>query len=226
MSDVEASYEQKTLYVFLDESGNLDFTERGTDHFVIAAVYTTDPNTSASRMQRLKYDLMASRSDQLEFHATNNSRGTRKRVSETIQGLDGHISVKTMYIDKHYTAPSRQSAPAIMEVFGVAFARWLVNSSAPTDGVDQVVLVFDSVLTGKQRGAFIKAVKPRLKSLQKPFHIVFHPVKSDLNGQIADYFAWSTFRKLEHQDHEPLTGLQPIDPQIFNLFASGHTRYY
>lgn len=215
---------RRVLYVFIDESGNFDFTEKGTSHFVMSAVYTYSPCVTAAPLQELKYKLMASRSPQLEFHATENSRGTRRRVAEAICGLKDEMKVKTFYVDKHYTHPSRQSPVGMMEVFGLAFARWISNGLR--GDFDEVILMFDSVLTGKQRDAFQKKLKPLLKKLSKPFHIVFHPVKSDLNGQIADYFAWSTFRRLESQDEEPLRALSTVEHDVFNLFQSGHTKYY
>lgn len=39
---------EKTLFVFVDESGNLDFSPSGTNHYVLAAVATTNPLISAS----------------------------------------------------------------------------------------------------------------------------------------------------------------------------------
>lgn len=213
-----------TLYVFIDESGNFDFTKKGTDHFVLSAVYTDDPCATAAPLQRLKYELLARRSDQLEFHATVNSRGTRSAVTEVIRSLSGLIKVHTIYADKHYAHPSKHSPDVMLSLFGMALARWL--SYTVSNEYDQVILVFDSVLTGKQRAAFLKAVKPALKHLQKPFHVAFHPVKSDLNGQIADYFAWSVFRKLESNDDLPLEALRGIPHDRFNIFQNGHTRYW
>lgn len=215
---------KRTLYVFLDESGNFDFSAKGTDHFVMAAVYTEFPCDTAAPLQALKYELMADRSPQLEFHATENSRGTRKRVADVIRTLSPYMKVKSFYVDKHFAHPSMQTPVAMLDLFGMAFARWIVAGVA--EPYDQVILMFDSVLTGKQRDAFQKAIKPKLKSLRKPFHVVFHPVKSDLNGQIADYFAWSLFRREEHQDHEPLKALSPIQPDSFNLFQKGYKKYY
>jgi len=35
-----------TLYIFLDESGNFDFSPKGTKYFVLSAVSTLDPVAS------------------------------------------------------------------------------------------------------------------------------------------------------------------------------------
>jgi hypothetical protein len=161
-----AAAAERTLYVFVDESGNFDFTAKGTDHFVLSAVYTHDPCRSAAALQRLKYELLAKRSPQLEFHATENSRGTRTRVAEVISGLGDCIRAHTLYVDKHYAHPNLHSPAAMLGLFGKAMARWV--SAAVDDNHDQVVLVFDSVLTGKQRDAFSSAMKPALKALNNP----------------------------------------------------------
>lgn len=223
-TEIAHKHKRNTLYVFLDESGNFDFSNKGTQHFVMSGVYTTVPCETAAPLQALKYELMAQGSDQLEFHATTNSRGTRRRVTKTISSLQGLIGVKTFYVDKHYTHPSRQSPESLLAIFGSAFAKWIAKVKGPD--VDQIILIFDSVLTGKQQKAFLGSVKPLLKELAVPYRIAFHPVKSDLNGQIADYFAWSTYRWLESKDDGPLTELSAIEHSTFDLFQNGHTKYY
>ena len=59
-----------------------------------------------------------------------------------------------------------------------------------------------------------------------PFRLLFHPVKSDLNGQIADYFSWAWCRRLESNDTGPCESLAGIPWTNFNLFRYGHTLYW
>jgi hypothetical protein len=145
----------QTLYVFLDESGDMVYTEKGSDHFVLSAVYTDSPCHSAAPRQDLKYELLRAGSLDLEFHATDNSKGTRKRVCEVIRTLPD-IKVHTLWIDKRYTAPTLQDPVALFSLFGKAMGRWI--ATVVTNDHDQVVMVFDSVLTAKQQDAFKAAV--------------------------------------------------------------------
>lgn len=214
----------KTLFVFMDESGNFDFSAKGSNHLVLSAVYTDDPCTSARAMQELKYDLFAQGSSDLEFHATDNTYATRQAVYRTIQGLAGKIQVHTIWLDKHYAHPKLQNDVAMFSMFGTAMGRWIM--SVPGNDYDQVVLVFDSVLTGKNRGAFTAKVVPELKKLGVSYRLLFHPVKSDLNGQIADYYSWAMFRKLESNDPRPCEQLAGPHWDDFNLFNQGTTLYY
>lgn len=219
---------KKPLYVFMDESGNFDFSSKGSDYFVLSAVYTEDPCTSAAALQALKYDLLAARSPDLEFHATNNTPGTRRRVSDVIADLGSTIAVHTLFVDKHLAHPKVQSEVAILAVLGKAMGRWLAKA-AIQDHHDQLILVFDSVLTGKKQDAFKSELKPALKALGIPYHLTFHPVKSDLNGQIADYYSWAWFRRIEHKDDSWLGPfLAPTAPRWdhFDVFGNGSTRYW
>lgn len=199
------------------------YAPKSSDHFILSAVYTETPCDSAAAIQELKYDLLAAGSTDLEFHATENTRGTRKRVAETISNLT-NIRVHTQWIDKQYTAPSLQNPVDLFSLFGRAMGKWIGSVIARDH--DQVVMVFDSVLTGKQQDAFKAAVKPLLKQLPVPFRLVFHPVKSDLNGQIADYFSWAWFRHLEHGDQGPRQSLAGIPWTDFHLFRNGRTKYW
>jgi hypothetical protein len=85
------------------------------------------------------------------FHATENSKGIRKRVSERTRTLT-NIKVHTIWIDKSYTAPVLQEEVALFSLFGKAMGKWIGTVIAKNHG--QVVMVFDSVLTGKQQDSF------------------------------------------------------------------------
>lgn len=209
----------------MDESGDMQFGAKATQHFALTAVCTTTPTRSASALQQLKYDLMSHGSQDLEFHATENSKGTRLRVIDTLNTI-APLRIHTIWIDKGFTHPSMQNSVALLGLFAKAMGRWTARVFEDT-GVDQVVMIFDSVLTVKERDAFLKQLKPLLKTLPIKFRILFHPVKQDLNGQIADYFSWSWHRQIEAGDSAWVERLQPDHHwDKFNLFQAGKYRYW
>lgn len=217
--------ESRTLFVFMDESGDMQFTAKGKQHFVLSAVCTEHPGKSAQAMQTLKYDLLARGSDDLEFHATTNTKGTRSRVVDVVRSLDS-IRVHSIWIDKGLTAPAKQDEVELLGLFGAAMGRWV--HSAVASPYDKIVLIFDSVLTGQKQKAVVKNLKQTLSSLEKEVRICFHPVKQDLNGQIADYYSWALFRALESGDPETKNHLRSGTPtwDDFHMFEKGHTRYW
>lgn len=190
----------KTLYVFIDESGNVDFGENGTNHFVLAGVFTFNPVEVQSTMQSLRYNLMQDGYDISEFHASHDRQSTRNRVFELLnEGLGVHahvVHVKKSLIDTEFRTETR-----IHAYLGVNLVSAIVLKVG-LENFDRLVLVFDHALTRKHQAEFSLKVKPVLKSLGRPFHLYFQSMKTDMNGQIADYVAWAKFRDLERGDTE------------------------
>ena len=216
--------EKRTLYVFMDESGNFDFTDNGSDYFLIAAYYTYAPSAMAASITALRYAMLAEGIEEIEFHATNNAQATRDRVFRVINGADPPVTACVFYLNKHKAHPSKHSGSAMMTLVGTAIARWF--DSAFDGQCDRVVLIFDSVLTGSQQRAFKAAIKPVLKARKVPFHLAFRPVKSEPCGEVADYIAWAWQRRLERDDPRPQRQLSRAHITDFNMFRDGHTRYY
>ena len=214
----------RTLFVFMDESGDLQFGTKGKQHFILSAVYTDEPHKLAAVMQELKYEQMKRGSQDLDFHATNNSVGTRKRVLDVLCRMEG-LRVHSLWIDKAFTHPNLQDEVLLLAMFGKAMGKWI--HTARSSGYDQIIMTFDSVLTGKKQDAFKKKLAPQLKATGKKFRLLFQPVKQDLNGQIADYFSWSLFRALESGDTGSYDRLKASTEWTnFNLFHHGQIRYW
>ena len=215
----------RNLYVFIDESGNFDFSSRGTDFLIEAAVMTREPVKLSARICELRYQLMSEGYDDLEFHASENKQAVRDRVYEVLRSSSDLFRGHVLYLDKHRAAPAKQNKIAMVELFAKAFVNWL-EAVVRKDVISKVVMMFDSVLTNKEQAAFNKTFKPRLKKAGLEFAISFAPVRSEPNGQVADYIAWAFSRKLERGDLRPMQQLEGVVIGEFDLFRKGHTRYY
>ncbi len=214
------------LYVFVDESGNLDFSSKGTNYFVLSAITATIPLESSNQLQKLKYDLLAEHSGGSEFqcfHASEDRQTVRDEVFARIATMD---SIKINYIiaEKRRTHPTFHNE-AFYGLLGTALAKYLLlkHQSAP---YEKVIIIFDQLLTKKQQGNFLKKIKPELKKIGKPYAIYFHRTMSDFNGQIADYCAWAKFVSLERGELRPLGALKDITKNTFDIFNKGTTYYY
>lgn len=214
-----------SLFLFIDESGNFDFSDSGTRHFVMACVAALAPLESAGNLNSLKYDLLSEGYDISSFHATEDRQFVRDRVFPLIDGLR-NIRAHIIYGDKHFAAPPLHSAENLYALFGKAIMKFVVLAFGK-DKYHQIVVIFDQSLTKKKQGAFMAAVKPELKSLEKPFRIYFHQMKTDANGQIADYICWAKYVVLERNENRPWDSIQQtLKPTSFNIFRYGNTRYY
>jgi hypothetical protein len=189
------------LWIFIDESGNFDFSPSGTRHFLMTAVVTADPAASGARMLALKYEQMLRGSNQLDFHATHNSRGTRKRVLEVIGGMPG-VTSHTFVADKAKLRDSPSPQVEVVELIAHEIGTWaVVQASQHSDGV---IAVFDTAFNTNQTSHLRQAVKKAIGAGQMPYRIHFHRVANEPNGQIADYIAWAHFRNLARGDDEGL----------------------
>lgn len=134
------------------------------------------------------------------------------------------ITSHYIFAQKNKTNPSIQNAPAFYAKLGAALMKFII--SYKSSDYSKVIIIFDKCLRGKEQKAFLKEVKPQLKSLGKPYQIHFHRVLTDFNGQIADYCAWSKYVSLEKGEMRPITSLKNIQASSFDLFARGTVEYY
>jgi hypothetical protein len=214
-----------TLFVFIDESGNFDFSEKGTRHFVMAGVAALAPLDSAAEMQALRYQLLAEGVDASSFHAAEDRQFIRDRVFQTFELIE-NVKVHAIFGDKHRAAPRLQSDSQLHALFGRALIRYFLRVFDASD-YQRVVVVFDQALTKKKQGDFHGVIKPELKAMRKPFHIYFQKMVTDMNGQIADYVAWSKYVQLERRELRPWESLNAsLRPSDFNIFRDGTMLYY
>ena len=214
-----------SLFVFIDESGNFDFSNKGTNHFVMAGVMVNSPIESGSKLNFLKYELLTEGVDVSDFHASEDRQAVRDRVFPVINSLTS-IRAHVIHGDKHLLTPSLQSPAGLYGLFGKAIVKFALSSFS-ADSFGQVVIVFDQALSKKNQGAFMAAVKPDLKAIRKPFRIYFHQMKTDANGQIADYICWAKYVEVERNELRPWRSISAnLAPTSFDIFRNGQTQHY
>jgi hypothetical protein len=194
-----------TLFVFLDESGNFDFSLSGTKHLVFTAVISTNPIQSASRILDLKYQLLQEGLGIGTFHASEDRQLIRDRVFSAIAEIR-EMTAHTFWIDKRSISGQVVEKSELFSAFSIELFN-VINQVRGVDSYDRLVFVFDKFLLNKEELAFRSIVTPKFSLLEKPFEIYFHNVYRDPNGQIADYIAWAHFVSLERLENRPKTAL-------------------
>lgn len=214
----------RTLYIYLDESGNFDFSPGGTKHFVLAAMTTLRPVSNQKLLLDLKYKLLNQDQDVECFHASEDAQAVRNQVFENIKKMKD-LSFHFIYAEKSKANPAIREPSRFYATIGKPLLNYCLDG-AKAKNIDRVIVIFDKALTQKQQKAFKGLIKPHLKALGQPFNIYFHSTKSDFNAQAADYAAWSLYVSLEKHESRPLEELGKFSPTIFNIFKRGETRYY
>ncbi|MFO0702534.1 MAG: DUF3800 domain-containing protein [Candidatus Andersenbacteria bacterium] len=202
---------QGTLFVFIDESGNFDFSELGTKYFVMGSMSTMQPIASARPLLQLRYWLLSRGIDVPFFHAAPDAQLVRDQVFSTINSTHG-IRCCVAHAQKRLLPTNLRDPVSMYARFGRALLTRTLQIWSTTP-LKRIVVIFDKTLIRKEQRALLKAIKPVLKTTGKPFHVFFHSTMADLNGQIADYVSWARYVSLSRGEERPMRALGnvPID---------------
>jgi hypothetical protein len=89
----------KTLYLFIDESGNFDFSPSGTKFFVLSVLSTLNPFNIGMPLLKLRYDLLPNYAcgpniaEDGYFHASEDTQEVRNNVFPIICNSDVTVRV-------------------------------------------------------------------------------------------------------------------------------------
>ena len=94
----------RTLFIFIDESCNFDFSQKGTKYFVLSAISTLTP-LGKERLEEIKYELMKNGTNLEYFHAAEDRQAVRNQVYSFIENLKD-IEIDSVIAQKNKTNPS------------------------------------------------------------------------------------------------------------------------
>ena len=198
---------RRTLYVFVDESGNFDFAGTGTRHFVMSAIFTTDPGKAAFQIHKLRYRLLENGIEAPYFHASEDEQRIRNLMFANIQKQK--VKGYAFWVNKDYLQPKYTSPASLYLEFGIELAEYIVHF-VRNKRLSAVVIVFDKAVSPKEQRTFKTGLKPILRPANVPIHVFFHRFLAEPVGQIADYLSWANYVKLERQEVRPFSAL-PTD---------------
>jgi hypothetical protein len=181
-------FHNKPLFIFVDESGNFDFSTSGTENLVLTAVICFRPMKSAATMLNLKYTRYANGLNSPQFHASHDRAATRIDVFRVISRIRS-IRSFTAVIRKDEFIGQVVTPADVYHSFGVQLAKHLRRITRR----QKVVIVFDKALKAREEDALRSSLKSHFSAHDTDYLIYFHNVSKDANAQIADYIAWANF---------------------------------
>ncbi len=190
------------VYVFLDESGNLDFSDRGTRYFVLASVSMKRPFQVNDALDGYKYDCIEYGLEHEGFHCANDNAHVRSKVFDIIGDRLEGVEINSLVVEKSRTASdTRAEARFYPEMLGTLLRTVLETAFHAT--AEEIVVITDNLPLNRRRRAIEKAVKVTLERMlpNSPGHrILHHDSRSHYGLQVADYCCWAIFRKHERGD--------------------------
>ncbi len=239
------SEQSKTLFLFIDESGNFDFSPKGTKFFSLTCLVTNDPITKRDELVKLRYDLLTEGVDHEYFHATEDAQKIRDKVYAILSSMGESYKIYSVIAQKNKTHSSLykevyyKKDKLIERVTGIGLYQQLCKTLLKYifvgngTGVQKIVVVLGSLFVGDKKKVILGTLKRYLKTNFEniPFEIFCHQTCSDLNCQLADYCCWAVAVKWERGEIRPYNVIQNrivnrVDGTEFEIFRKGTTTYY
>ncbi len=198
-----------TLFLFVDESGNFDFSRKGTPLFMLSGLVTKDIVSWTLPLQLLKHEIMAQGYDLEEFHATEDYQWIRNSVFQVLT-QPTQSQIHTVIVPK-LTVPLIHQSP---EKFYPAVFKQLMQqlmASYEFAEVKKLVLILDEIPYKQKRESLQKGVKEALsQTMRLNYHLFFHDSRSNFYLQAIDYFNWAIYVKWTRGEERPYQAIQTM----------------
>ncbi|MBA3065764.1 DUF3800 domain-containing protein [bacterium] len=223
------------LFIFVDESGNFDFSFSGTKYFILTSVSTLIPHKK-DRLEEIKYKSLKNGIEIEYFHATEDKQRVRDEVFEFIGTLPD-IEIDSIVIQKNKANPvlyeeksglrTKHKGDVLYEKVLMTLLSYIFCRYDKNKNIKRAIVILSSIFTRDKRNLIIKTTKKYFKqNVHIPAYIYFHDCKSDKNSQIADYCSWAIYKKWEHGELRPHKVIGSKIKSEFDMFARGSDIYY
>lgn len=215
------------LYIFLDESGNDDFSPTGSKYLVLTSLTTNEPLALVMELYSLKHEICRSDLDLSRFHAASDKQRVRDKVFRLVSSCS-HFRVDSLVVEKAKAHPSIASYLEIYPRMCFYLLRYVLNNFALAAN-DHLFIFMDYLAVKGKRQALIKGIKeaiwPLLRNLGR-YSIHQHRSESHPYLQVVDHYCWAIYRKWESGDSRSYNLIKHQVASEFDLFRHGTQRFY
>ena len=211
--------------MFVDESGNLDFSRKGTRFFVLTCVTTTRPFLFSRDLDDYRYDLMEGGYLSEKFHCANDNTHVRSKVFGIIGRHLSDLRIDSIVVEKPKTHPTIQPPTEFYPRMLLYLLTYVLRGVGPS----KAIIVTDSIPVKQKRKLMEKAIKTLMSAqgLLKNHLVAHHPSSSHYGLQVADYCCWSIFRNWERgMQCSEYSLIHPGIASEFDVFKNGRDEYY
>ncbi len=188
-------------YIFLDESGDLGFSERSSRWFILTMLFTNHHRKVEKCVKKIHSNLRKKYKKVSELHAYHANEATRKRLLNYLAQVDD-LKILTIILnkDKVYTDLKQQKALLYNYTANILLDR-LHNKNILIPN-KKISLCIDQ----RETNTFLKQNLENYlhKSLSKKstnnFEIQLKASHTDKCLQATDFVSWAIFRKYEQDD--------------------------
>lgn len=213
----------RNQYIFVDESGNFDFSEKGTRFLTLTCIITERPFGFYKDLHEARYDLIEYGIPVEAFHCAGDNKHIRARIFQLIQNYQIKFGINSLIVEKNKIGHSLQKP----ETFYTKLLGYLIGhvfNDYPCRQAGKIVIVTDTIPIQRKRKAIEKSIKVTLAQMlpkDTRLTILHHTAKAHYGLQVTDYCSWSIFRKWEYGDEESYKLIKPAIQSEFEVFLAG-----
>lgn len=178
-------------FIYLDESGNLGYSAKSTQYFVVAALCCEEKKTVDRCIKRARAGLTTKyKKNEMKF--SNSSDATRRRVLKCIARLD--ISIAYLSLNKSWAHPHLREKPQVIHKF--MFGQLLSNIFHDPP-VSRTNIFVDKYLGDEKIEEFNKYI-----NIKVPINCNIEHLSSQSNNgiQAVDFVVGAIHRKYRNDD--------------------------
>lgn len=224
--------------MYIDESGNFDFSPKGTTFYSLTGIVTHNPNVLVPELNSLRHEILSGKElpklspSYLEnhlsrkFHASEDRQPVRDMVYQEIQSMPKKIiKAHSIIAQKNKTNPTIRRPTEFYQNLTVPLLKFALKGYQ----YSELIVFIDSSPVGTKRNALIKNIKTALSDQvpSKIYVIYCVPSESNYLLQVADYINWAIYRKWERNDERSYKLISDLleKPEL-DIFERGTTTYY
>ena len=212
-------------HIFVDESGNMDFTSRGTKYFILGSL-TMESCELGAELLDLRRHLATHKLDlPTGFHATEDKQIVRDEVFKILARHDFRFDATIFEKAKAY--PRVRETPVDFYNFAWYFhLKYLMPWVVP--GSDHIFVAAATINLKWKRDQANAALATVVSNTAgaTPFTAVSWDASSEPCLQAADYCCWAIQRKLTRNDDRSYVLIREKIKSEFDLFRWGAETYY
>lgn len=212
--DIEIQSMSDTVYIFVDESGDMDFSKKGSKHYMFHFLVKKRPFSLHEYIANYRYQLLERSLDPLNgkrfnieyFHAHNDNKYIKNELFNIISSAFQKASVKvySYILEKSKVHPQKREEK---EKFYIDNLTYSISKLLDKLSIDKnFIIITDNLPIAKNKQKQIKALRIGIKeylkhnNLDLRYDIYHHCSASSVNLQIVDYIGWAIHRKYEMDD--------------------------
>ncbi len=187
-------------YIFLDESGDLGFSEKSSKWFIVTIALTGNKRKIEKSIKRVHLSLRKKYKKMGELHAYHSNDATKRKILHSLSLLED-LEVICIILNKEKVYVDLQNQKNYLYNYTVNILFDRLSNRKIFGSTDKINICIDQRHTNKfLRNNFEKYLRDNLVKKINNFEITIKPSHAEKCLQAVDFISWVIFRKYEMGD--------------------------